>query len=302
MGQYYFTTGINTLNSRLNIRVWVSFSCIGRIPPIYYYFIRLKTKKARAFWPICKGKKALGPHPKLCIMDNMKRFTFLFICVTAGLLSAACGQERLPKLNFSGQTYQLAFSTQEPAGRINEYLLPGEDLERYSKMIGVYTFPTLKDKTPQEAIKLLSAYMVSSNSMTSYETHESKDKNAAIIDFLVFSPGATMAEYNVFKYVKEGENMKSLQFVARWYASRGDGALENARNFATSYLENRQEWVKKVDDMRIPKIYEQDYSIDPSLYVEEEPAAVETGAQPQEEASSAQAGAPATPAAETVAR
>lgn len=96
--------------------------------------------------------------------------------------------------------------------------------------------------------------------------------------------------------------MKSLQFVARWYASRGDGALENARNFATSYLENRQEWVKKVDDMRIPEIYEQDYSIDPSLYVEEEPAAVETGAQPQEEASSAQAGAPATPAAETVAR
>ena len=143
-------------------------------------------------------------------MNDMKTFTFLFVCITAAFLTAACGQGKLPKLEFSGQTYQLAFSTEEPAGRINEYLLPGENLERYSKMIGVYTFPTLKDQTPQEAIKLLSAYMVSTNSMASYETHESKDKNAAIIDFLVFSPGATMAEYNVFKYVKEGENMKSL--------------------------------------------------------------------------------------------
>ena len=49
-------------------------------------------------------------------------------------------------------------------------------------------------------------------------------------------------------------------------------AVENARNFATSYLENRQEWVKKVDEMRFPKVYEQDYSIDPSLYVEEDSA------------------------------
>ena len=224
-----------------------------------------------------------------------KRYT-LFLALLAALVLAACGQGKLPKVTFDKQTYQLAFSTLQPAGRVNEYLLPGEELDTYSRMIGVYTFPSLKDKTPQEALQMLSSYMMASNPMASYEMHESEDKNAAIIDFLVFSPGVTMAEYNVFKYVKDGDEMKSLQFVARWYATNGKDAVENARNFATSYLENRQEWVKKVDEMRFPKIYEQDYSIDPSLYVDEEPA------DPQPAPAQAENAAPVEPSAPTPAQ
>lgn len=212
----------------------------------------------------------------------MKKLYLFTMVLAAGMLLAACGQGKLPQIDFDGQAYRLAFSTRQPAGRINEYLRPGESLDKYSRMIGVYTFPGLKDKTPQEALQMLSAYMMSSNPMVSYEMHESKDKNAAIIDFLVFSPGVTMAEYNVFKYVKDGDEMKSLQFVARWYATNGKDAVENARNFATSYLENRQEWVKKVDEMRFPKVYEQDYSIDPSLYVEEDSAQEQSAPAPNQ--------------------
>ena len=81
-----------------------------------------------------------------------KTFVFFALLITAACFSA-CRQEELPRVEFDGQNYELAFSAQQPAGRINEYRLPNENLEKYSKMIAVYSFPGLKEKTPQQAPK-----------------------------------------------------------------------------------------------------------------------------------------------------
>lgn len=187
----------------------------------------------------------------------------LFSVVMGLLLTVcfcACRQKELPQVEFSGQAYQLVLSAQQAAGRINEYLLPGEDLEHYSKMIAVYSFPGLNEITPQQAVKRLAAAVADNNITPTYEIHNSDQPNAAIIDFLVFGPGATLAEYNIFKYVKDGNEMKALQFVARWYGSNDQTALKTAQEFATQYLENRQQWVKKIDAMPVPPVYTQDYS------------------------------------------
>ena len=208
-----------------------------------------------------------------------KTFVFFALLLTAACFSA-CRQEELPRVEFDGQNYELAFSAQQPAGRINEYRLPNENLEKYSKMIAVYSFPGLKEKTPQQAVKHVAAAVQDNNIAPTYEIHPSADKNAAIIDFLVFGPGATMAEYNIFKYVKENDQMKALQFVARWYGSKDETSLKNAQDFATTYLENRQEWIKKIDALPLPTLYEQDYSI-PSTAETTQPSATLNTTQPE---------------------
>lgn len=71
-----------------------------------------------------------------------------------------------------------------------------------------------------------------------------------------------MAEYNVFKYMPDGNGLKAVQFVARWYATHSKDALKNARDFAQTYLGNRQEWVKKVDSMEVPGVYKREYALE----------------------------------------
>lgn len=195
-----------------------------------------------------------------------KTFIFISLAVLAAA-GFACGPKTHPELTFDGEKYALAFSAQQPAGRVNEYLLPGEELDTYTKMVGVYSFPSMKGKTPREAAEMLAALIHAQDPRAPYELHDSADKKAALVDFLVFSPGASMAEYNVFKYAPDGKSVKAVQFVARWYAMNGDGALDNARDFAQNYLGNREEWVKKVDALPFPSLYREDFSIDPDSFL-----------------------------------
>ena len=82
------------------------------------------------------------------------------------------------------------------------------------------------------------------------------------MEFLVFSQGGSMAEYNVFKYMPEGKGLKAVQFVARWYATQSKDALKNARDIAQTYLGNLQQMVKKVDSMEIPWEYKREYALE----------------------------------------
>ncbi len=189
------------------------------------------------------------------------RKLFILFCLTGAAL-LACAPKPLPTAQFDGQTYVLAFSAREQAGYINEYLLPEEDLETYSKMIGVYSFPQMKGISAQKAAEQMAQLMQLKNPQAPFDIHVSAEADAALVDFLVFSTGGTMAEYNVFKYMPDGEGLKAVQFVARWYATQSKDALKNARDFAQTYLGNRQEWVKKVDNMAFPALYKQAYLLE----------------------------------------
>lgn len=189
------------------------------------------------------------------------RKLFILFCLTGAAL-LACAPKPLPTAQFDGQTYVLAFSAREQAGYINEYLLPEEDLETYSKMVGVYSFPQMKGISAQQAAEQMARLMQLKNPQAPFDIHNSADKEATLVDFLVFSPGGSMAEYNVFKYMPDGKGLKAVQFVARWYATQSKDALKNARDFAQTYLGNRQEWVKKVDNMAFPALYKQAYLLE----------------------------------------
>ena len=189
------------------------------------------------------------------------RKLFILFCL-AGVALGACAPEKLPSARFDGQEYALAFSAREQSGFVNEYLLPGEDLENYSKMVGVYSFPQMKGISAQQAAEQMARLMQLKNPQAPFDIHNSADKEAALVDFLVFSPGGSMAEYNVFKYMPDGKGLKAVQFVARWYATQSKDALKNARDFAQTYLGNRQEWVKKVDSMEVPGVYKREYALE----------------------------------------
>ena len=190
----------------------------------------------------------------------MRKLIFLFCLTGAALLG--CAPQPLPTAQFDGQAYVLAFSAREQAGYINEYLLPAENLENYSKMIGVYSFPQMKGVSAQKAAEQMAQLMQVKNPQAPFDIHVSANKDAALVDFLVFSTGGSMAEYNVFKYMPEGNGLQAVQFVARWYATQSKDTLKNARDFAQTYLGNRQEWVKKVDEMEWPSLYKRNYTLE----------------------------------------
>ena len=167
----------------------------------------------------------------------------LLLCVAA--LPSVFGQKtetaKTPSLVFSGETYYLAYSVQGDGMWLNEYLKPGDTLEKWTDMLALRDYGQ-SELTPKQAAASVARNLAATNPQARYAIIENEKTGEVIIDFFTWA-GSTM-EFNVFKFSKVNGVLKSYQFAHREYDD-----MEKMKAF----LSDKQSWVNKMASAAIPK-------------------------------------------------
>ncbi len=131
-----------------------------------------------------------------------------------------------PSVNFDGKAYVLKYSAKMQTGSyMNEYYLPAEKYGNWTKLIGVFDYPQMKDPINGAAIFLNSV----KSKNTPGEMWVNKDKNSAVVSFIVITGGGNSplkSEINFFRYEKSAKNGTiALQYAER-YVIKTDAEYE----------------------------------------------------------------------------
>jgi hypothetical protein len=115
---------------------------------------------------------------------------------------------------FDGQTLELAFEGDNPGSQIKEFLLPGENLERWTKLAAIHQFPELNDRQQYAAslVRTLKEQYPNSPSAI-FEDPKTGD---VIVDFVLWPKDASFVEFNIFRCEKNPAG----GLIAKQYALR----------------------------------------------------------------------------------
>ena len=123
---------------------------------------------------------------------------------------------------FDGQSYQPTFENAErgPDGTGHpfvEFTLPGETVENWTKLFAYHDFADL-EVTPDQAAAALGDVVKEQNKDANFVIMDVPGGEEEIIDFLTWTPGSNVMEFNVFKYVRarEGNGLIALQYAQRF--------------------------------------------------------------------------------------
>jgi hypothetical protein len=148
------------------------------------------------------------------------RISLIALClVLAGTLARA----DTPTVKFDGQRYHLDFQHQakqengEQGDGLAEFTLDGETVNNWTKLFAYYLFPDSGDD-PVAMVEAVGKAVKEANPDANYALYEGNNANAAIIDFLTWTPGSDGFEFNVFKYApaEYGPGLVALQFAKRF--------------------------------------------------------------------------------------
>jgi hypothetical protein len=128
--------------------------------------------------------------------------------------SAQTTTEAKESVSFDGQTLELAFEGDNPGSRIKEYLLPGEKLERWTKLAAIHEFPELKDR--KEYAKSLVNTLKQQYPDSPSAIIEDPKTGDVIVDFVVWPKDGSFVEFNIFRCEKNPEG----GLIAKQYALR----------------------------------------------------------------------------------
>ena len=142
------------------------------------------------------------------------------ICLAA---VAAIAHAGTPTAEFSGQRFHLNyqdFAKQEdgqPGNGLAEFTLQGETVNDWTKLFAYYSFPESGDN-PALMVEEVGKAVKETNPDANYAVYESKDGRDAIIDFLTWTPGNDVMEFNVFKYSRAeyGPGLVAIQYAQRF--------------------------------------------------------------------------------------
>lgn len=121
-----------------------------------------------------------------------------------------------PTITYQGQHFMLKYvGSSDDSGELNEYILVGETLENWTKMIAVRRQPIAIE--PIEAARGVVEYLQEQNADTPFTIWPSDDGESCGVDFAVVE--GDVAELNVFVYHRstDGENMVCRQYAERAY-------------------------------------------------------------------------------------
>jgi hypothetical protein len=139
-----------------------------------------------------------------------------------------------PVVDFGGQRYYLAYEDQaklasgEPGDGIAEFTLQGETVDNWTKLFAYFAYPQSGDD-PTLAAVTLGKVVKETNKDANFAIVENRDTGEAIIDFLTWTPGSDVMEFNVFKYARANNRpgLVALQFAQRLKA--GDVSVKEMR-------------------------------------------------------------------------
>lgn len=122
---------------------------------------------------------------------------------------------------FNGESFAPTFENTErgPDGTGHpfvEFTLPGETVDNWTQLFAYHDFADL-DVTPDQAVAALGDVVKEQNKDANFAITEVPGGQEAIIDFLTWTPGSDVMEFNVFKYVhaREGNGLIAIQYAQR---------------------------------------------------------------------------------------
>jgi hypothetical protein len=135
----------------------------------------------------------------------MHRIARLFLLVGFLSLVAALPAAEKPKFTFSAQEYTLAFVDLGPNGVINEYVPPGETVEKWTTLITVQQAPQVKEPAvvAEAVLKAVTGNdAVASRPQVLYRDG-TKNREDIIVLLLIRDPAHGGNELSIQRYVKE---------------------------------------------------------------------------------------------------
>jgi len=119
-------------------------------------------------------------------------------------------------VEFDGESYFSAFTSNQPTFRLVEFVREGETVENWTKLFAIRNFPTGND--PQAAVAQFEQVVKQHNPLAGVRVLVKEDRTEAIIDFLTWPQDAKYMELNIHRYLKKSEypGLISYQFAYRF--------------------------------------------------------------------------------------
>lgn len=142
-------------------------------------------------------------------------------------------------------------------GYENEYFLKNENLDNWSKMIGIYYYPEVSNplKFAEKESKNIEANDI--NVLLKYIKNKKADK--AALSYLQNGSlnGKNFFEYNIFKYEEHPEKgMMALRYAIRYFFNNNAEITALAQKVKSE----NDEYLQKIIESPIPPIVEKDIS------------------------------------------
>jgi hypothetical protein len=145
-----------------------------------------------------------------------------------------------PTVEFNGQRFTLGYEDQaslpdgQPGNGLAEFTLPGETVDGWSKLFAYYSYPEMGDD-PTAAVEAVGKAVKETNKDANFAIVVNEKTGEAIIDFLTWTPGSDVMEFNVFKYARaaDGRGLVAMQYAQ--HVKADDTSVEDMRELrATS--------------------------------------------------------------------
>jgi len=129
-------------------------------------------------------------------------------------------------VDFDGESYTSAFSSDQPTFRLVEFVREGETVENWTKLFAIRNFPTGND--PRTAVAQFQQVVKQHNPLAGVQVLVKDDGSEAMIDFLTWPQDAGYMELNIHRYLKKSGHpgLISYQFAYRFQATSEMTAAE----------------------------------------------------------------------------
>lgn len=174
----------------------------------------------------------------------MKKIVLLLVGILL-LSPLGMAKENKSNVSFNNQKYELAYSEGAKGIWLNEYLLPGETLNAWTKMVALRTYGNAA-VSPKEAAIQVARNLMASNPQAKYAMHENSKTGEVLLDFVTWD--RTVEEFNAFKFATINGGLVSLQFAFRTY--NDVAAMEKFMKT------QRTDILQKFANMKIPEVQE----------------------------------------------
>lgn len=167
-----------------------------------------------------------------------RRSVFGLLCV----LPSAALWAQPSVFRFDGEDYAQQFVDAPTNGdRLVEFVRPTENLNNWTRLVGLrYQQMPFLDNDPMAAALQLEKVVMKANPQARTRVISNEAKTDAAIDFLTWTDGQDVMEFNVFRYVKspDGRGLVSLQVAHRFHSGQPQ--------VAEKLRATRMSWVRQV--------------------------------------------------------
>lgn len=143
------------------------------------------------------------------------RFILTLFAVNAMTLPAFAASA----IELNGTRYELAFVNELPTRSLNEYIPPGETLDKWTKMLALHIYHNQQISPEQFALELMKLVVKLNPDAPKPAIAGKSSQGDIVIDFVTWPQDKAYIEYNVFKFKKGNQpgDIIGYQYAMRSY-------------------------------------------------------------------------------------